>query len=243
MEKLSYLLWLPDAMGPSDARVAVVDGIGGALLALDPIAVTVDVDDEAAQIPPPAPPPPGEPAPRALVSLWLDCYDRRAPYEEVLRSGSDRIAGYLVTESLYREYGGNRWSGRRDWPDGARSPGPLTVTCFEQKTGMSRDDWIEFWHTKQSPMSEAIQPRTRYVRNTVTQVLTPDAPPYAAIVEEAWPSAEHVTDPMLFYCGDGSIETMNANIATMIEHVTTFIDLDTMRNLTMSEWILRSLPT
>ena len=32
------------------------------------------------------------------------------------------------------------------------------------------------------------------------------APPVAGIVEEAWPSLEHVTDPMLFYCADGDPE-------------------------------------
>jgi hypothetical protein len=105
---------------------------------------------------------------------------------------------------------------------------------------MDRDAWLEFWHTKQSPMSEAVQPRARYVRNTVQQVLTPGAPVLGGIVEEAWPSAGHIVDPMLFYCSNGSIDTMNANITTMIEHVAVFIDFDTMRNLTMSEWILRS---
>jgi hypothetical protein len=242
VEKLSYLVWLPDGSTPHDARTTLIDQVAPRLLALDPLVLTIDVDDDAAQIPPPAPPPAGEATPSALVSLWLDCYDRREPLEAVLRDASVRIAGYLVTESLYRDYGGNEWALPRDWPDGVRSPGPLTITYFEQKRGMERAEWIEFWHTKQSPMSEAVQPRARYVRNTVTQILTPDAPPLAGIVEEAWPSAAHITDPMLFYRAEGSVDTMNANVTTMIEHVAAFLDFDTMRNLTMSEWILRSTP-
>jgi hypothetical protein len=59
-------------------------------------------------------------------------------------------------------------------------------------------------------------------------------------VEEAWPSAADVEDPMRFYLGGGDTATMNANIATMIEHVTSFMDLATMRSLTMSEWLLRT---
>lgn len=241
MEKLSYLVWLPEGVSPEVTGTTMLGDVAPRLLALDPLGLTVDVDDEFAQIPPPAPPPEGESPARALVSLWLDCYDRRGPFEEVLRECTERIAGYLVTESLYREYGGNQWATPRDWPDGQRSPGPLTVTHFEQKRDMSYDDWIDFWHTKQSPMSEAIQPRARYVRNSVSRSVTPDAPPIKGIVEEAWPSPEHVTDPMLFYCGNGSTETMNANITTMIEHVAAFLDFDTMRNLTMSEWILKSV--
>ena len=64
--------------------------------------------------------------------------------------------------------------------------------------------------------------------------------PYLGIVEEAWPTIEDLTDPMRFYRGDGSVETMNANITTMIEHVSTFIDFDTFRNLTLSEYILKT---
>jgi hypothetical protein len=60
------------------------------------------------------------------------------------------------------------------------------------------------------------------------------------IVEEAWPSLEHVTDPMLFFCADGDPDKMTANITQMIEEITAFTDLDTMRSVTMSEWILKS---
>ena len=96
------------------------------------------------------------------------------------------------------------------------------------------------WHTRISPITEAIQPRTRYVRNAVFRALTADAPPLAGIVEEAWPSLEHVTDPMLFFCADGDPERMNANITQMIEEISAFVEMDTFRSVTMSEWILKS---
>ncbi len=56
--------------------------------------------------------------------------------------------------------------------------------------------------------------------------LEPGAPAWRGIVEEAWPSAEHVTDPMLFYCAGGDPEVMKANIETMLDHVTRLTDLD-----------------
>ena len=235
-----YLAWLPAGTTPAGAREVMIGVVGPALLAAGARALTIDVDDELAQVPPPAPPPADEDPVRAIVSLWLDAYDWRDPYEEVLRAHATRIAGYEAVESMYRDYGGNQWSGPRDWPDGTRSPGILTVSLIEQKRGMDFDDWITFWHTKQSPMSEAIQPRARYVRNAVFRAITPDAPPYRAIVEEAWPTVEDLTDPMRFYCADGDEQTLHRNLSTMLEHVTAFIDLDRMRNLTMSEWILRS---
>jgi hypothetical protein len=218
----------------------MIDEVAPRLVAAGARALTIDVDDEPAQVPPPAPPPEGENPVRAVVSLWVDAYDWRAPFEDVLRAHSERIAGYQAVESMYRDYGDNQWSARRDWPDGTRSPGILTVSLFEQKRDMEFDDWITFWHTKQSPMSEAIQPRARYVRNALFRAITPDAPPYRAIVEEAWPTVDDLTDPMRFYCANGDAELLQRNVTTMIEHVTTFIDFDTFRNLTLSEWIIKS---
>jgi hypothetical protein len=240
VEKLIYLVWLPEGTPRRRVREVMLGSVAPVLLGLGPKGLTMDLDDEDADVPSPMPPPPGEPMPQSVVSLWLDAYDHREPFEAVLRSVSARLAGYQVTESLYSDYGDSPWSGPRDWPDGERSPGLLTVALFEQRPDMALEEWLTFWHTKQSPMSEAVQPRCRYVRNTAFRTLTPGAPPYRGIVEEAWPSAIHVTDPMLFYCGEGDPERMSANIATMVEHVTAFIDLATMRSLTMSEWILRS---
>ena len=236
-----YLVWLEPGTTPEQVRSTMLDTVAPALLELGVHGLTMDLDDEFAQIPPLMPPPDGEPQVRAIVSAWVDAYDYRAPIEAVLERHAVRIAGYQAVESLYRDYGGNEWSAPRDWPDGTRSPGILTVSLIEQKRDMDFEEWITFWHTKQSPMSEAIQPRCRYVRNAVFRSITPDAPPYKAIVEEGWPTTDHVTDPMKFYCGNGSTETMNANISTMMEHVGTFIDFDTFRNLTLSEWIVKSV--
>ena len=152
-----------------------------------------------------------------------------------------KLEGYSVVESLYTEYGGSPWAGPRDWPDGQRSPGVVTVARFEQLPGTDFEEWLAFWHGHQSPMSEAIQPRCRYVRNLVVRPLGPGQPAWRGIVEEAWPSLEHVTDPMLFYCADGDPGVMAANVTTMIDHVTKLMDLETMRSQTMSEWIMKTV--
>ena len=164
----------------------------------------------------------------------------RERFEAVLVAATKRMAGYSVVESLYRDYGGNRWSAPRDWPDGQRSPGVLTVALLRQPPEQTLDEWMRRWHTRISPITEAIQPRARYVRNAVFRAVTDDAPPVRGIVEEAWPSLEHVTDPMLFYCADGDPERMNAHMTQMIDEITAFVDLNTLRSVTMSEWILKS---
>jgi len=241
MEKLQYLVWLPEGTPRRAVKPMMVDEVAPRLLAEGLHGLTMDLDDDDADVASPVPPPDGEHTPQALVSVWVDCYDRRSRIENVLGDVSVRLDGYQVLESLYTDYGASPWAARRHWPDGARSPGILTVATFEQLPGTDFEEWLAFWHGHQSPMSEAIQPRCRYVRNLVVRALEPGKPAWRGIVEEAWPSAEHVTDPMLFYCADGDPAVMSANITTMLDHVTKLMDLTTMRSMTMSEWIVKTL--
>jgi hypothetical protein len=240
VEKLMYLLWTPEPATPEEIEQQILEDLAPKLLAVAPRGLTIDIDDTGAVVPPPLPLPEDEAPVRAVVSLWLDAYDRREPFEQLLQAHSTRLAGYLVTESMYTDYGGNQWSEPRAWPDGQRSPGILTVTLLQQKRGTSYEEWMHFWHTRQSPMSEAIQPRARYVRNSVARAITEEAPPYLGIVEEAWMSVEDLVDPMRFYCGDGDPERMKANMQTMLTHIASLLDFDVTRVHTMSEWILSS---
>jgi hypothetical protein len=243
MEKLIYLVWLTPDTTPDQVAETMLGQVAPELLGLGPTALTMDLDDGEAQISPPMPLPDDEDPVRALVSIWLPNADERHRYEEVLDRSATRIAGYLVSESLYDDYGTTRWSGPRTWPDGQRSPGVLTVTLFEKPERFDDDaEWYDFWHTRQSPMSAEVQPRCRYVRNSVFRAVTSGAPPWRGIVEEAWAAVDDVTDPMRFYCADGDPEVMNANLSTMLDHVTHFLDLDHTRVHTMSEYPLRSAP-
>jgi hypothetical protein len=240
MEKLIYLVWLEPGTTRDQVPAVMLGSVAPDLLALQPHRLSMDLWDTHSDIPAPVSTPEGETPLHALVSIWLDAVDHRQPYEDTLSGVATRLAGYEVVESLYRDYGGNQWSAPREWPDGERSPGVLTVAMLEQHPGQTFEEWMTRWHTRISPITEAIQPRCRYVRNAVFRPLTEGAPPVRGIVEEAWPSLEHVTDPMLFFCADGNPEKMNANITQMIEEISAFVEMDTFRSVTMSEWILKS---
>jgi hypothetical protein len=146
-----------------------------------------------------------------------------------------------VSEALYRDYGGNEFAAPRDWPDGERSPGVLMLTLLERPERLDRESWLAHWHGVQSPVSEAIQPRARYVRNEVIRPLDADAPRWEGIVEECWPSAGHVTDPMKFYLADGSKAKLREHVARMLESVTAFLDLPRIRSVPMSEYLVQTL--
>ena len=222
-----------DAVGGDALRDRLLGEVAPQLLAHDEVrAVTVLVHDgEAAEAPSPAPAPPGERTHVAVVSTWVDCYQRRPE----LDLGPDLdVAAHLVVESLYEDYA------RRDWPDGERSPGVLTVACIHRPEALPEAQWLHNWHEVQSPVSGQLQPRIRYVRNRVVQDLTPEAPVVDGIVEEGWPSAQHVADPDLFFNGGGDPERVRANLEQMMANVVACLDLEKLRSTTMSEYLVRS---
>jgi hypothetical protein len=242
------VIWV--VRGPADAdrgelRDALVHELAPALLDEPTVrGLTMDVDDpESAGAPPPVPWPEGEPVLLATVSTWLAAYDHRGPVEARIRSTAEQqgadVHGYVVTESLYTEYGESEHAGPRDWPDGTRSPGVLTVGLLQRPPGHDRLAWLRHWHGVQSPESAELQPRCRYVRNLVAFPLADDAPPLDGIVDEAWPSNDHVADPDLFYNGGGDPAVVQRNVERMLANVTAFLDLATFRTATMGEYLFR----
>jgi hypothetical protein len=243
MEKLVYLLWGDGAPESGDQlRAALLAETAPRLGQLGGRGIGVNVHDtDAAGAPSPVPAPAGEQPHVAQVSVWVDSYDRRAGADETIAAAGLDFAGYLVTESLYEDYGTTPHSGPRDWPDGARSPGLLTVALIHRPAGIDYAAWIESWHGTQSPLSGALQPRCRYVRNEVIRPVTSGAPEIHGIVEEAWPSAAHVADPMLFFSAGGDEAKLTANITSMLDSVSACLDLGRLRNSTMSEYLLTGL--
>jgi hypothetical protein len=234
MEKLVYLIWDRPSRSPDDVGAQFLDDLAPRLLALGPYGLQVDLDDAAAQVATMVKVPDDELPVRACVSIWVDAHDARAPYEAILAEAGVRRAGYLVTESMYNEYDD------RTWPDGERSPGIVTLTVFDKPPGVDDETFYGHWYGHQSPMSEWMQPRVRYVRNAIARALTPGAPHYRAIVEEAWPTVEHLTDLMTFF-GATSNEQLGEHIRIMLDSTKMLYDPATMRNYTLSEYILKSV--
>ena len=239
MEKIVYLLWgdgspeggetLRDALLAE--TVPVITGCGGHCTAVS----VHDVD--AAEAPSPVPVPEGEDPHIAAVSVWLNSYDDRQGCDEAVAALGLGFGAYLVTESLVEDYGTTPHAEPRTWPAGTRSPGVLTVSLIHRPEGLAYPSWIARWHGVQSPLSASLQPRCRYVRNEVVHPLTGSSPPIDGIVEEAWPSAAHVADPMLFFSAE-SPEELERNVTAMLDSVNACLDLARLRNTTMSEYLL-----
>ncbi|MEL7207896.1 MAG: hypothetical protein AAGK32_06630 [Actinomycetota bacterium] len=236
MEKLIYLVWdrpSVDAAARLDdvrARVEGVRDAGGR-------SATVYVRDQHVHIEGPAPAPPTELPLVAAVSAWLPAHDRRAGVESALDGLGVRRAGYLVTEATWCEYGENDRRGPRDWPAGERSPGITTFSLVHRDPRLDPRSFRELWYGHQSPMSEAVQPRWRYVRNTVVHPVTPGAPPVDGIVAECWPSEEVVADHLAFHGGAEDPAVGEENLRVMLDSVDQLFQLDRLRSVAMSEYL------
>ena len=101
MEKLIYLLWAPKDRPVDDIKRVLLEECTPKLLEQNLHKLSMNFNDSDADIPAPVPPPQGEEPLAAEVSIWLDCYDRRKPFENILEQAGCRMAGYLVTESLF----------------------------------------------------------------------------------------------------------------------------------------------
>ena len=239
MVKLIYVLWALDRQPKKETRELLLNEVQHKLYDAGVKKLTMYIDDEFSTVRSPAPKLYPGPEISAELSLWVDDVEKHGDIEKILEPYRFRIAGYLVDESIYTEYGGNRHFRERDWPDGERSPVVMAVTLMERPKKLSREEWIKRWHGTQSPVSEAMQPRARYIRNVVLEPLTADALPFEGIVEEAWPSARHITNYFLFY-GAKNIFQLARNMYRMFRSVSAFLEFRRIRTSTMSEYILRS---
>ena len=164
----------------------------------------------------------------AAVSLWLDCYDARAPLEAALREGAARVDGYLVTESVPQPCTG------RDWPDGARSPGVSHFTWFEKPAAVSEADFFHAWHEVHTPFSFELHPRRwSYVRNSVARTVTPGSPPVRAIVVERFRELADYTDPRRLFGSKEALVRSGAEVAH-------YADPQRLHSAPLSEFIVRS---
>jgi len=228
MEKLVHLL----RTRPSAERGQLGNDLRAAVPALTGLGcsgISLHVADDTIGIAGPMPCPDGELPLRAAVSVWVDAHDLVDP-TEVLAPLAERCDGYLVTESVWSEYGQRRGE-PRDWAPGERTPGPVTVAVVSRNPSLGEQAFRELWYGRQSPMSEAVQPRLRYVRNSVVRPITPAAPALDGIVMESWPSEEVVDDIVAFHNGD--LE----NLTVMMDSVGRAFDMESLRSVAMAEYL------
>lgn len=241
MNKYIYLLWARTEMEPAERRRILLEDCAPKLDKAGAAGIIMNIADEHATTPSPAPKPLFSEPFVAQVNIWTDNEITRLSCQDILRAGGFELHGYRVDEWLYTDYGENEHERARDWPDGERSPGILAVTLLKRPNRVSREKWMQRWFGHQSPMSEWMQPRSRYVRNIVEEIIIPGTDAYDGIVEEAWPSGEHVTNPKLFYGAKNWFQVI-MHMGIMLKSVMRILNMWNITTVMLSEYFVKTPP-
>ncbi len=122
-------------------------------------------------------------------------------------------------------------------PPGERLPGLYTVAFLEQPDFLTYDEWGQRWQDQHTTVAIETQSTFLCIQNVLVRPLTADAPPWVAIVEEAFPGAA-ATDPMVFYNAGGSPDTLKAHQTRMLESCQRFIDFSRFETHPTSTYVL-----
>src|SRR5262249_26882785 len=171
-----------------------------------------------------------DPPKAGFVTFWLDEADAAGPLLDALAAQASRVAAYLVVESIPLR------NTKHLAKPGERTPGFNAVTGIVPKDGLSYDEFIHRWHTEHRKVALETQSTFAYVRNEIVRALTPDAPAWAAVVEESFP-IEALTDQAVWYAAVGSPERLQQNRRRMMESCLAFLALDRVDSHPMSEYV------
>ena len=163
-----------------------------------------------------------------------DSLDDRGPYEAVLGGAADRVAGYLVTESVPLAYD------RRTWPDGERSPGVKQITMFDKRPDI--DDAQVLRPVARLAHAADLRGPPRLPLRASCRGAAPSRTVRRAggsIVEEGLREVEDLTDPMRYFSAGGSPDALEHNVKRVMDDVSTFLDLGSVESYPTAEYILR----
>jgi hypothetical protein len=226
VEKIVYAVWKPDGTALADFRSALLGETARALLAQGARGLTVLLADAQAlqglRV--------AQRDPTGVVSLWVDSALQRAPFETELRRVAPRLAGYLALESVPVV------NTRHVVPLGERVPGLYNVAFLEKPDRLGYDTWLAQWQGEHTATAIEAQRTFLYVQNVLVRALTADAPPWTAIVEEAFPAAA-ASDPLHFYAATSPAE-LAVQQRRMMASCERFIDFSRFETLPMSAYVL-----
>ena len=236
--KAIYILWPEKNYTPQERKETLLS-LCSSQLDLSLIQdLRVNIDDEFSQVKSPAPKFHRGPSIVATVSVKSNADVFGSIYNHLANAGF-KVGCYTVEESIYTDYGDNQHFPARNWADGNKTPSVVVaVTLLTRPKKFNHNEWIRRWHGIMSPGSEAIQPRARYIRNVITKV-EKDSPHIDGIVEESWPSAEHISNPYKFYLASNPFQLI-WHMIKMLRLVTQFHQLHKIRTVTMSEYFLKT---
>lgn len=173
----------------------------------------------------------GEPQHHATIQFWLPSANAifRSDVDQLLGEAGARFALWLVAESSVIENGAHAPAMQ------SRCEGWAQLAFLTRPARQSFEDWLAVWHDHHTRVAIETQSNFEYIQNLVIRALTPDAPRYAAIVEECFPQAA-LSDPYVFFDAVGDQTKFDANLATMMDSCDRFIERGTIDVIPTSQY-------
>ncbi len=173
-----------------------------------------------------------DPPVAAVVSMWTQqCYGQQmAAALELLAGECDRLAAYLVTESIPLLAPANE--------PGSRTTGLANIALLRRPDDMDQSSWLSRWQGHHTSVAIETQSIFGYTQNWVVRSLTPDAPGIAGIVEELFP-AEAITDLKAFF-GAADDADLQDRLTQMIASTSAFGANENIDTVPTSRYVFKT---
>ncbi len=230
MEKVIALLMRADSDEDWCARQR--GPVADALLELGVPGLSVNVRDDAVRHSLMTLTTLGDPPVGAVVSMWTQqCYgDQMAGALDLLARECDRLAAYLVTESVPLPVPAVE--------SGTRTRGLANIALLRRPANLDQATWLTRWQRDHTSVAIETQSTFGYTQNWVVRTLTSDAPGIDGIVEELFP-AEAITDLKAFF-GAADDDDLQDRLGRMIASTTAFGANENIDTVPTSRYVFKT---
>jgi hypothetical protein len=231
MEKVICALWMPEAEAREDFNARILADLPDQLAAAGASGIRINVEDSLTDTGAALRQTRGDPQHQATIQFWIPSANTifRRDVDATLSAAGEHFAAWLVLESTILP--------NKDHPpkNATRNWGWAQMAFLTRPERLTFDEWLAIWQDHHTRVAIETQSNFEYVQNIVIRALTPDAPPYAAIVEECFPESA-LSDPFVFFDAVGDPDKFNANLATMMDSCDRFIDRGTIDVIPTSQY-------
>jgi len=221
MEKIIYALWRRDAEEREALNRRLKEDVAPKLLALAAVrSLRLNLQDADVARADGLRQTGTDPQMDAAVQLWVDVahHAYRRDIDTIIAAACGRTAAWLVLESTIIA---NSLHPPRP---GARTEGWSQICFLKRPQRLSPDQWRRNWQELHTPVAVETQSNFEYVQNLIVRELIQGPQPYAAIVEECFPTAA-MDDPHVFFDAVGDEEQFAENTRRMAESCARFIEM------------------
>lgn len=231
MEKVICLLWAEEGVDRERFNAGLRQRLPAALADAGAIRIRLNLEDAEVAAGAPLRQSRGSRQHDAVVQFWLPSANRllRGAIDRALDSECDHWHGWVVGESTIIA------NTAHPSPPGQRTPGWAQMAFLTLPERLHHAQWREIWQDLHTSVAIETQANFEYVQNLVVHALTPDAPPYVAIVEECFPQAA-LTDPFVFFDAVGNPARFRENLDRMMASCDRFIDRGTIDVIPTSQF-------